>query len=366
MANTTKRVLLTGVTGLVGGAIALELLRETDAEISCLARPRGDSAQDRVIGALRKSAELYNIEFDADMQARTNALQGDITEPLVGVDPDELGQVDEVWHVAASLAFEDKRAEEISLHNVAGTENVVNLAQKTGASVLNYISTAYVAGASRGTIHESSVTDQTEPNNHYERSKIQAERITEHSGLDVVRIFRPSIVIGHSSTYGALTFSGLYGFVRGLQRARNQVRASLGDLLKYRPLRLLADGDTPVNFIPVDHVARCAVAISQTSDHTEIYHLANRTPPSLLECWQGTTEVLGMQHPLFVDDAREFTMIDEKVDEQMNFYRSYMNDRKYFDTSHVQEALGDEVLSCDLSSGQISKYVEWYLSQTSK
>lgn len=198
-------------------------------------------------------------------------------------------------------------------------------------------------------------------NNHYERTKIAAERLVLDADFATTRVFRPSIVIGHSETYGATTFTGLYGFVRGLQRARDTVRESLGDLLRYRPLRLLADGDTPVNFIPVDVVAHAAVGISTRSSASAIYHLANPTPPRLTDCWQGTTDVLRMQQPIFVSDRNEFTLIDEKVDERMTFYRSYMNDEKYFDTANVDAVLGAGALAYGLAAGEIGRYVDWYV-----
>ncbi len=357
-----RTVLLTGVTGLVGGALALELLRHTDAHLLCVVRPRGErSAAQRLTEALHASSQAYGQILSADDLARCRAIAGDITAPALGVDPGEIERVDEVWHVAASLAFEDERAEEISLHNVAGTEHMLDVARELSCRAFNYVSTAYVAGTARGRILETPVPIDSPVNNHYERTKLAAERLVLGADFETVRVFRPSIVIGHSATYGATTFTGLYGFVRGLQRARDTVRESLGDLLRFRPLRLLADGGTPVNFIPVDVVARAAVAISIRSTDSAIYHLTNPTPPRLIDCWHGATEVLGMQRPIFVSDRREFTLIDEKVDERMTFYRSYMNDEKYFDMSNVQAVLGPDALTCDLAAHEIVRYVGWYV-----
>lgn len=368
MNQSSRTVLLTGVTGFIGGAIAIELLSTTDVEILCLVREaEGMPADTRLEAALRASAEMYGLEIGDEQLRRCHPLVGDITEPFAGVQAEAIPPLASVWHVAASLAFEDRRADEISRHNVEGTQNVVDLAAAAGCGEFNYVSTAYVAGDRRGVIAEEHLPAdaETTANNHYERTKMQAERVVAGAGFDVMRIFRPSIVIGHSETLRATTFSGLYGFIRNLQRARELVRQSLGDLLKYRPLRLLADGDTPVNFIPIDYVAGAAVRISE-SGAEGVFHLANSTPPRLEDCWVGAMDVLGMVQPLFVTDSDEFTLIDQKVDDQMAFYGSYMADEKYFSTARVEDVLGDGAMACTLPRGSIVRYVGWYLTHRSE
>jgi thioester reductase-like protein len=367
MKRPSRTVLLTGVTGFIGGAIAIELLSTTDVEILCLVREaEGVPPDARLEAALRASAEMYGLEIADGELGRCHPLVGDITEPFAGVREEAVAPLASVWHVAASLAFEDERADEITRHNVGGTQNVVDLAAAAGCKEFNYVSTAYVAGDRRGAIAEENVSAdaETAANNHYERTKMQAERVVVGAGFEVTRIFRPSIVIGHSETLQATTFSGLYGFVRSLQRARELVRLSLGDLLKYRPLRLLADGDTPVNLIPVDYVARAAVGISE-SGGKGVFHLANSTPPRLSDCWTGAADVLGMVQPLFVTDTDEFTLIDQKVDEKMVFYGSYMADEKYFSTSHVEDILGDGAMACALPPETMARHVDWYLTHCS-
>jgi thioester reductase-like protein len=357
-----RTVLLTGVTGFVGGAIALELLRNTDAQLLCLVRPRaGEHASARLRRALHAGAAMYATTLTDAELARCRAVTGDITRPTAGVEPNDVPAVTEVWHAAASLAFEDELADEISLHNEQGTRNVVDLAHALDCPTFNHISTAYVAGDQRGVIAECPVTDAATPNNHYERTKIAGERIVGDGGFEITRIFRPSIVIGHSHTHVATTFSGLYGFVQGLQRTRSMVRRSLGTLLNFRPLRLLADGDTPVNFIPIDYVSRAAVEIARHTDNGGIYHLANSAPPKLVDCWSGATDILGLTRPLFVDDSAEFTLVDQKLDDQLRFYRPYLNDRKLFDVSNVEAILGAGALACPLDADVMSEYVEWYV-----
>lgn len=362
MSKSKRTVLVTGATGFIGGAIVLELLKRTDADLACLVRPRRtETIQARLRASLQSAADMYAEHLSAEDLGRCRAIAGDITRPAGGVEVRELGEISECWHVAASLAFEDERADEILLHNKQGTKNIVDLAKNSGCDTFNYVSTAYVAGTRRGTIHEASVADDTIPNNQYELSKIGAERIVEDAAFGTTRVLRPSIVIGHSQTCVATSFSGLYGFIRGLQRARDEVRESLGDLLKFRALRILASADTPVNFIPIDYVARAAVDIAGRDGTSGIYHLTNTAPPRLADCWDSLTSVLDMVRPVYVTDSNEFTLIDQKVDDEMAFYRSYLSDEKHFDVTNTVSVLGSQALRCSLDANDIARHVEWYL-----
>lgn len=355
-------VLLTGSTGFIGGAIALELLANSDADLVCLVRPGGEeSVQSRLLDSLHAAAEVYGMPLTESQIARCHALPGDITMPSAGVDLAGLTNISECWHAAASLAYKDEQAAEISLHNEHGTKNVVELARNLGCAAFNYVSTAYVAGNRRGIIPETAISETTIPNNHYERSKIASEGVVQDAGFATLRIFRPSIVIGHSQTYGAITFAGLYGFARRLKRARDIAHDALGDVLRHRPLRLLGSANTPINFIPIDYVARAAVKISTETNNSNVYHLANSCPPKLGDFLDALTDLLGMMSPLLVDNFAEFTIIDHKIDDQMEFYRSYMDDEKHFSVSNAEAILGANALRFPLNVDDMAKFADWYL-----
>lgn len=353
--------LLTGATGFVGGAIALELLRETDGPLLCVVRAGAAGAQARLDEALSHAARVYDEqELWAREGDRASAIAGDLTAPGCGVDLATLPPVAEVWHAAASLAFEDEREPEIAQANIGGTEAVVALAEGLGARALNHVSTAYVGGARTGTMLEQLLPLDAPCNNAYERTKLRAEHVADGAALERVRILRPSIVVGHGRTSAATTFTGLYGVVRGFAALRRQVAEVLGDFLLHRPLRLQGAADVPVNLVPVDAVARNAVALSRVDATSGIFHLTNVSPPTVGETMDVIAHAVGIRPPRFVASAEAFTSIDREVNDQLRFYASYVRDAKLFDRTNVEAVLGDADASYAMPPERIDRWVRWY------
>lgn len=363
---TTEHHLVTGATGFVGGAMVLELLDKTPDRVSCLVRPTaGLTAQQRLHRSLRATATAYDAEHLLDqIDARCTAIPGDITRPGCGTEVDTLGRFDQIWHSAASLEFEDQRAEQINLHNVIGTQGMLDIARRRDVPVFNYVSTAYVCGTRSGVIPAQPDTEQqASMNNEYERSKAAAEQAVLRSGLPQTRIFRPSIVIGHSRTFATGSSTGLYGFLRQLRQLQVEVGRVLGDLLAFRSLRIRGEAHTRLNLIPVDAVARAAVGIATAGGRDPVYHLANTAMPTLADAMTVGTRLLGLRQPVFVDDVREFTSIDEQVDQRLGFYRSYLRGTKHFQVGNVEALLGAGILTYPMDEDTIEQYMSWYLDR---
>ncbi len=365
----SKRHLVTGATGFVGGGIALELLGRTSDELVFIARPaQAREARDRVLDALRYAASLYGVEHDVqDLESRCHVIAGDITKARCGVSGDEIGQVSHVWHAAASLRYEDDAAHEVLRNNVSGTQEILRLAEEVNADTFNYISTAYVAGTREGVIKETlSDVEDLAVNNVYEESKVLAEQLVADAPFRHVRILRPSVVIGHSRTYGATAFTGMYGVTKNLRDLQLEVSQRLGRFLSLRPLRLRADPTAPLDLIPVDVVARNAVSIGTSECSETVFHLTNASPPSVGEVAQAIVDALGMRTPRFVDSDRQFTSIDGEVDARFHFYRSYIGSHKHFDRSHTELVVGAEASDEPLPLDRLSKFVAWHVSYMSR
>ncbi len=365
------RYLITGATGFVGAALALELLARTDATLTCLVRPYGATARERLAGALRTAAALYELDhLIPEIAARCEAVPGDLTDDYCGLA--DIGPVDEVWHVAASLAFEQRHKQELLRSNVAGTANALALGRRAGARAFNHVSTAYVAGNSAGWIPAAPVTSTDQCNNWYEHSKVLGENLVLESDFPVARILRPTIVIGHSENFATTSFTGLYGFITGLRLARAEVRKHLGDMLVFRPLRIRANAQARINFLPIDRTVAAAVSISLAGENggsgsgSGIYHLANLNQPTMGDCMRVLGASLAIKTPECVSDPDEFTLLDERVDRRLEFYRSYLSATKDFDVTETIKVAGESVLNYELPDDRLLKIVRWYLDNPAK
>jgi nucleoside-diphosphate-sugar epimerase len=356
--------LLTGATGLVGGAVVLELLDRTDDEVHTLVRGRWHGeAQRRLHETLAGLAVGYGRpDLVASVLSRTHAVVGDITADGCGVRATALPCADEVWHCAASLRYEERHWAEIEAHNVQGTRNVLGLARRLGAGTFNHVSTAYVAGRQQGRILEEPAPDVAVANNAYERSKIEAERLVQDLRDDMRwRILRPSIVIGHSRTRHGVNWSGMYGFAASLVRFRRHTDRRLGTFLSHARLRLLAEPNIGGNVVPVDHVARNAVAIGLSDSPFAFFHLVNGQPPTVREGVETMMDLVGLRAPLWVDDRDGFTALDSALDAGMDFYRSYLNNGKTFDMRNTDSVCGAAASRVPLSRQDIGEYLLYYL-----
>jgi nucleoside-diphosphate-sugar epimerase len=362
--------LVTGGTGFVGSALVLELLLRTDDDVLCVVRPgSGVDVRARLLGTLVEAAEAYAVSRDvrAQLSERVFALAGDVQQPECGIAALDGFDVTQFWHSAASLRFEDRYADEIFAINAAGTRQALALAERLRVDAFNYISTAYVAGGRLGTILEGPASRGTS-NNLYEQSKVEAESLVQSAERMGVRIFRPSVVIGHSATRAATNFTGMYGFLRRLYAFNGMMARTQKDLLQRTEMRVRGDGNAPLDLVPIDRVVANAVRIMQRSEarsgQPEYYHLTNVSPPTVNEVIGLMFTELGMHHPRFVDDDVELTWLDEKFNSRLDFYGSYLRGNKMFDRTGTESHAGEEPPDAyRMTKDVLQDYYRWYLDR---
>jgi nucleoside-diphosphate-sugar epimerase len=350
---------ITGATGFVGGALVLELMEQTDDVVLCGLR---DGDQHRLIDSLRHAAIAYDMAYLVPAIARRCiAFRLDLEQE---VRPGELPETsgDRVfWHVAASLRYEDRHREQIFRDNVDGTRRVLELARAAGASRFNYVSTAYVVGRQTGLITETLPQGEVVASNCYEVSKLAAERLVWAATEFETRILRPSIVIGHSRTLAATSFTGLYGFLREVRLFERKVENRLGKILSMRPLSVIVDSAAPINFIPVDLVARDAAAVGLATTDLRIFHLTNDSPPLAGDGLDHLFDELGLPRPRHVETQRAFTTIDQTLHDHLEFYSSYMNSAKVFSRANTDSIVGVGAGNHPLSMPRMREVSRWYL-----
>ena len=308
-------MLLTGATGFLGREILWQLITSlpVDHDILCLVRgeragaPPPVTAEERSLLAESRLRALLDEEAPLPAsdprRARVFALAGDITRPHLGLDAATFSAVAArtaaVYHGAATVRF-DLPLAEARVTNVEGTREILGLcraAQQHGSfSRLHYIGTAYVAGTRRGRILEDDLDCGQGFHNTYEQTKFEAEKLvraamsgsTSESPLPVT-IYRPSIVVGDSSSGRTSSFKVMYWplkvFARGLIPVVPASRAGIVDL------------------VPVDFVVKAIVALGRLDAAVgKTYHLAAGPERSttLGAAMDVAAEVFGVYKPLFM------------------------------------------------------------------
>ncbi|MEO7991205.1 MAG: SDR family oxidoreductase [Chryseolinea sp.] len=356
---------ITGATGFVGSSIILELLRQSDDPIFCLVRKKQDkSGQERLLELLEQLVTDYGYHANILKQARKQCIvvEGDLTGSLDSVSKNVTTKVTHFWNVAASLKYEERFAKEIFEINVEGTKRALNLARVLKVDYFNHFSTAYVAGKKTGIIHET-MTDQIVNNNTYERSKVAGESLVWAEKSFCTRIFRPSIVIGHSQTGVAINFSGLYSLLRLMVSFKGMMNRVQQGYLSREAVTMCIDPDARVNVIPVDMVASQAVEIALSQTNDRIFHLTNTHVPTVGECLSAVFGSAELMTPRFVKSKEEFNWIDQKFNEKIDFYNSYLVGDKVFDRLHSNRALvntNDDVYA--VSEEKLRWHSDWYIN----
>ncbi|HEY0461402.1 MAG TPA: NAD-dependent epimerase/dehydratase family protein [Pyrinomonadaceae bacterium] len=174
-----RKILVTGASGFVGGALLRELQNDGRFE---------------VYGVIKR-----HREFDTDSQwGAAKIFRSDISDSGIIRISEELKQAEIVVH-AAGLAHQFGRVEkdEFRRVNVLGTENVCRLAQKIGAEHFVLISSVAVYGDYGAT--EIDETFACEPSGFYAESKLESESLArEFCERNEIRltILRLSTVVG--------------------------------------------------------------------------------------------------------------------------------------------------------------------------
>ncbi len=347
-APSTQRVrstLLTGATGFVGSNLAVGLLAAGREQVFCVVRPKGDIDQ-RVRDAVLDSARAAGrVEEISGLLDRLIAVPGDVIEAGLGLDAAarrRLGDdgIDECWHAAASLRYEDRHRDEIMSTNVDGTRNVIEAAADLGVEAFNHISTAYVAGLRVGDVPEGAYDPDFGPNNWYEASKRLGEDmvVDRADAFGAVRIMRPSIVVGNISTLRSTSTSGYYGFLSGLATFCRLVERDNPRFLDEQRVKLLLEPTSSLDLVPIDLLVEEAVSLADADldhghDGVPYFHLTNPFPITLERARVGPESSIERLRIELVESNEDLGPLDALLDDALDFYRPYLrNDKRFLRT----------------------------------
>jgi thioester reductase-like protein len=275
-------VLLTGYPSLVARAVCAELLARD---------PKGS-----VVAVLRakflSDAQAARQDLPPGARDRLHFLEGDaaaIDLGLSGVEWKKLARdVTRIHHCAevTYLGVDRKTAERA---NVDGAFEVLELARACGklqALVLH--STAHVSGNRRGIVLEDELEAGQAFRTVVEETKARAERLARAAmtGLPIV-VVRPSIIVGDSRTGEVDRLDGPYLLVLLVVTSPPELA-----------LPLPGRGDEPLNLVPVDWVARAAVALGrEPSARGKTFHLVDPEPLSTRRVFELVARAGGRRGP---------------------------------------------------------------------
>ena len=297
-------VLLTGSTGSVGHAI-LKALSNQGIQTVIIVRDLG----------ARK----------LKLPANTIAIEGDICKTNAGIDQETINTlktngVTALIHSAGLVKFDNKFEPELVQTNVEGTKNVLSLADKLNVSHFHHISTAYVVG---------------EHVNPYEKSKWLAEKCVEDFHIPYT-IYRPSIVVGDSSTGEIKNYDGIYGLTAALAQiaAGFKKNSNLTNCLVDLPISLPHTLGSKANLIPSDWIAKVITHQVIKPSGKKILFLAHPKPIEVQTMYDFGLKELGIKSVQFntptVTMNKEAGRFQKLANRMLARYTPYMVGEQYF------------------------------------
>jgi len=277
IANYHQTIFMTGATGFLGHYVLKNLVNEGFRMVVMLRPPLADS--------VARLKELLN-RLGGDLESYIQ--HGQIV-PVEGILPNALprsdwGRTDAVLNCAASLQLFSNGNADPEKTNVGGTEAMIEWAETNSVKTFHAVSTAYTCGWNRGLIKEAFHHPKPDFQTDYEKSKWLAEMKLEEwaqRGGRVLTIYRPSFLVGDSTTGYTTQFGGMYQLAWLVSLLKKQYADSGNGEKTYVSLRIPGNPDDPQNLVPVDFVARVmGKVISNSALHNRIYHLANPEPPT--------------------------------------------------------------------------------------
>lgn len=337
-------ILLTGATGLLGQYLVRDLLAEGQQVAVVVRSSKQASARQRVENFMQR----WEAEAGCALP-RPVVLEGDVCQQSLGLSDADVDWVarrcDRVVHSAAVLTFYGSSMDRDPWRtNLGGTQNVLDLCQRTGIGQLHYMSTAYVCGKRTDRVYENELETGQSFRNDYEKCKYEAERLVRAAEFIPSRtIYRPAVIAGDSRTGFTATYHGLFMYLRLLATLVPRQKRNAEGVIQ-TPIQAPLSGDEPRNVVTVDWVSKVSCRLMlEPGAHGQTFHIA----PD--KC-STARQVIGYCCEYFNSAGVEFVGADAEPEtsefssmffENASLYRDYEKDDPEFDKTNLNQFAGD-------------------------
>lgn len=366
-----KKILMTGITGLVGSAFAVKLLKKND-NIQIVALTRGGkgnkSAADKVRETIHEQCTFDSIPgFAYKALKRIEVIDRDVSSTIRDPAIEKLKGIDSVFHCAANVNLGKDPFNNVYIGNYTGAKNMVDLAKKLKVNSFHHVSTAYVAGKTEGVVLEDTglIPDNTF-NNAYERSKYNAEYLVRTSGLPF-SVYRPSIIVGRlkdGKIRKPLAFYRVLEFFGMLKKQYCSKTGIMCDEPMEIDLRMETRGSDKIYFVPIDYVQDTIYELSMIHPTNKTYHITGRGPASMKDIVSAVCKILKLKNGIkFFEKIDKPTVREKMVGKFIGDLYPYFASNITFDVKNVEEALGSKNLNWEMDEANLYTIVkEFYLN----
>ncbi|MAL03945.1 MAG: short chain dehydrogenase [Arenimonas sp.] len=227
---------VTGATGFIGRYLVSNLLKRKGT-IHVLVRKGSEKKLDAIASSMGWDRK------------RIVVVTGDLSKPRLGLAPAKVkalsGKVKHFFHLAAIYDLSADAASQ-QVANIDGTRHAIELAAAIKAGCFHHTSSIAAAGLYPGVFREDMFEEAEGLRDPYLRTKHESEGIVRKECKVPFRIYRPSMVIGHSKTGEMDKIDGpyyLFTLIKKMRQALPQWVPTLG-----------IEGGR-INVVPVDFVA---------------------------------------------------------------------------------------------------------------
>lgn len=269
-----KRVLVTGGSGFIGGAIAEALQTDNDVRV-------------------------LDTDPDPTPPDGVSVIEGDVRDRQV-VDA-AVEDVDVVFHQAAVVSVAQSIADPMESHavNATGTLQVLEAARRHGSRVVGASSAAIYGDPERIPIAESAPLAPTSP---YGLNKLALDHYLRlyHDLYDL-----DTVALRYFNVYGPGQTGGDYA---GVMEAFLE-QAQAGD-----PLTVHGDGEQTRDFVHIDDVVRANILAAETDAVGTAYNVGTGHSVTISDLAERVRHAVGSDSPIVTQEAREGDVRHSRAD----------------------------------------------------